>query len=243
MKKIFLLLVTAQNLLTAGCNKSGYDSTTQQSTKGFVKGIVKNIEGSAIVNAKVVIEHTVYYASYVYATTNNKGEYYTEVPGGSWKASVQIERTFAGKQYQFGLHPDDDAAFNGTAGAVRNFTWKLSGAKPAGGFYGSNVAVYTEPGSSLLVTDIELTLIPDGPLINGTAGAVITKKLFDIGGGEDGINDVPIGKYIITAKNTATNQPLQVRYRNTGNYVNALTAIFSSGYTGSTTYQIIIQVQ
>jgi Carboxypeptidase regulatory-like domain len=244
MKKLLLLLVIAQTLVTAGCSKSKDSNTAQQpATKAVVKGTVKNTDGSPITNAKVVIEHTVYYGSYVYATTNSKGEYSAEIPGGSWKASVQIEKSFAGKQYKFDLHPDNDAPFNGSTGAVRNFTWQLSGAKPGGGFYGSNVGVYPEPGSSFMIGDVELTLTPDGPLINGTTGAAITKKLIDIGGGEDGINDVPVGKYIITAKNTATNQPLQVRYRNTGNYVNALNAIFSSGFTGSTTYQIIIQVQ
>ncbi len=205
--------------------------------------MVKNADCSPIANAKVVIENTIYYALYVYATTNTKGEYTVAVPNGSWQASLQIEKDFLGKTYKFDLHPDNPNPFAGSEGAVRNFTWRLSGAKPGDGLYGSNVAVYGEPGSAFSREDIELDLTPDGPLVDGSTGSVITKKLIDIGGGDDGINDVPIGKYNITVKNVATNEHLQIRYCNTGIYVNELNAVFTSDFTGSTTYQIVVQVK
>ena len=154
-----------------------------------------------------------------------------------------MSRDFLGKTYNFDLHPDNADPFAGTSGAVRNFVWKLSGATPGGtGFYGSDVAVYSEPGSAFGMEEVEITLTPDGKLIDGNAGTPITKGLIDIGGGEDDC-DVPIGKYIITRRNKNTGKTLQILLRNTGEYVNALTATFSSGFTGVTNYKIVVQVQ
>jgi hypothetical protein len=231
MKKLLLLFIAAQNILTFGCTKTNDAiAGSSEPAKGIVKGVVKYADGSPITNAKVVIENTILYASYVYATTNAKGEYSIPVPIGSWKASVQIEKEFLGKNYKYDLHPDNANAFAGVDGAVRNFTWKISGAKPDGGYYGSPVKAYGELLSFINMPDVELTLTPDGVLIDGSTGAVITKRLIDVGGGEYGIDDVPVGKYTITAKNVATNQALEIRIRNTGNYANSVTGMFNSDY-------------
>jgi hypothetical protein len=231
MKKSLLLLIAAQSLATVGCTKTNdMVPVVSESGKGFVKGVVKYGDGSPIANTKVVIENTIYYASYVYATTNTKGEYSVAVPIGSWKASVQIEKEFLGKKYKYDLHPDNANPFAGVDGAIRNFTWKIKGAKPDGGFYGSPVKAYGDLLSFINMQDVELTLTPDAALIDGSAGAVIKKRLVDVGGGEYGIDDVPVGKYSITAKNVATNQALEIRIRNTGNYSNSVTGFFNSGY-------------
>ncbi|RFS17550.1 carboxypeptidase-like regulatory domain-containing protein [Emticicia sp. C21] len=245
-KKMFLLILLQALLLTA-CTKTEEPlpdiSTNTSPEKGVIKGRITDSQGNPMANAQVVIEHTVYYASYVYATSDANGYYKTNVPNGSWKASVQIQRNYQGQTYKFNLHPDNAEPFAGNTGAVRNFSWKLSGAKPEGGFYGSYVAVYPEPGAAFLMEDVELTLTPEGPLADGTTGKTITKSLTDIGGGEDGIKDVPLGKYIIAARNKANSQLLQIRIRNTGTYNNKVTGIFKSGYTGSTSYQIVVQVK
>ena len=218
MKKLFILVIITNSILATACTK---DST------GTTDPVV-----------------TVFHSSYVYATTNAAGEYSAAVPAGSWQASVIINRDFLGKTYNFDLHPDNADPFAGTSGAVRNFVWKLSGAKWDGtGFYGSDVAVYSEPGSAFGMEEVEITLTPEGKLIDGNEGTPITRGLIDIGGGEDGIRDVPIGKYIITGRNKNTGKPLLIRLRNTGEYVNALTATFSSGFTGVTNYKIVVQVQ
>jgi hypothetical protein len=244
MKKILLLLTTAQTLVAVGCTKSTDNLPDSQAPlKGVVKGIVTNADGTPIANAKVVIENTIYYASYIFAITNSKGEYSTNVPIGSWKASVQIEREFLGRLYKFDLHPDNPNPFAGVDGAVRNFAWKLSDAKPDGGYYGSAVASYSDFLSFINMEEVELTLTPDGPLANGTNGSIITKRLIDIGGGEYGINDVPIGKYTITARNVVTNQVLQIRNRNTGNYSNSLSGIFNSDFLPDNLYHIVTEVK
>ncbi len=201
-KKFFLLFIAVQTMVTVGCSKSNdVVPVVSESGKGIAKGRVTNADGSPIANAKVVIENTIYYASYVYATTNAKGEYSVPVPIGSWKASVRIEKEFSGKKYKYDLHPDNANSFAGVDGAVRNFTWKIIGVKPDGGYYGSTVKAYGDLLSFINMADVELTLTPVGALIDGSAGTVIKKRLIDVGGGEYGIDDVPVGKYSITAKN------------------------------------------
>jgi len=241
MKQTLSLIVIIAMVMALGCTKETTAGT--DGTQGIVKGRVTDSRGNGMPGVQVVIEHTVLYAKYVYATTDAHGYYKTSVPEGSWRASVQIQKQFLDRTYNFELCPDVADAFAGSAGAVRNFTWKLSGAKPYGGYYGSYVAVYNEPGYALEMSDVEIKLTPDGPLVDGSMGSVISSKLSDIGGGEDGIRDVPIGMYVITAKNTATGQPLEIRMRNTGTYGSSVTGIFNSGFTGLNNYQIVVQVK
>lgn len=243
MKNLIALFLLLPAVVITGCEKDKDGLPAGSVQKAIVKGVVKTANGSPVANAKVVIEHTVFLATYLYATTNAKGEYSSTVPNGSWKVSVQIEKTVGGSLYKFDLHPDNADPFAGSDGAVRNFTWKLNGAKPGGGFYGSNVAVYSDPLAGIAEQDIELTLVPETTLADGSTGAVITKMLTDMGGGEYGIPDVPLAKYHITARNTATNQPLQLRLRNTGNFQPAISALFTAGFTGHTTYQIVTEVK
>jgi hypothetical protein len=212
--------------------------------KGMVQGRVTDTNGKPIGGVRIVVENTVFHASYTYGITNADGYYKASVPNGSWHVSAQIQREFLGRTYRFELHPDTDDDFAGTKGAVRNFTWKLSGAKPRNaGYYGSSIAVYSQPGSSFAMDEVQLTLTPDGPLADGSKGSSITAKLIDIGGGEDGICDIPIGKYIITAINTTTGKRLQVRQRNRGDYTDAYAAIFEPGFTGAYHYQVVVQVK
>jgi hypothetical protein len=234
-----LLLLAGMLFITNANNAAGINIS--QVEKGIVKGRVTDGANQPIAAAKVVIENTQFYADYVYAITNSDGYYSTSVPNGSWKASVRIEKKLGGKLYRIDLHPDDPAPFAGTKGAVRNFVWKISGPRPDGGFYGSDLAVYNEPGTALLIEDVIVTLTPAGELINGSKGGAIQKSLTDIGGGEDGIRDIPLGQYKITAK-TKTGKQLKIRLRNKGNYQDAYTAIFEAGFTGITNYKIVVQV-
>ena len=248
-RKSLVLLVLTQAVLAFACTKSTDNPSAPGNPanpvieKGIVKGRVTDTRGNGIANVKLVIEHTVYYGRYVFATTDQHGYYKTSVPNGSWQVTSQLERELNGQTYRFDLHPDDPSAFAGTSGAIRNFTWKLQGAKPGGGFYGSSVAIYPEPGTFPDLSELEITLIPVGMLADGSVGAVITSSLTDIGGGEDGIPDIPIAKYRVTARNKTSNTALLIRLRNSGNYANSVEGIFKSGYTGSTQYQLVLQVK
>lgn len=241
------MLLMALAISATACTKSEEKKVEHPSNPTVeanqVKGRVTDANGNAIPDVKLVVEHTVYYGTYIYATTNQDGYYKVSIPTGGWQVTAQLERSIAGQTYTFDLHPDNITPFTGTTGAVRNFTWKLSGTRPGGGFYGSSVAVYPEPGSPLQLDNIELILYPEGTLADGSTGSTITKSLTDIGGGEDGVNDIPIGKYTIKARNKLTSEALQLRIRNTGSYAGSATGIFKAGYTGSTQYQIQVQVK
>jgi hypothetical protein len=54
---------------------------------------------------------------------------------------------------------------------------------------------------------------------------------------------VSIGKYTITARNAATNQPLEIRIRNTGNYANSVTGFFNSDQLPDNLYHIVAEVK
>src|SRR5687768_8451686 len=117
MKNMFLLIIIVQAWLGTACTKTstdapGAENTTNTSVeKSLIKGRITDSKGNPIANAKVVIEHTVYYATYVYATSDNNGYYKATVPNGSWQASVQIERNYLDRTYKFDLHPDNAEPF------------------------------------------------------------------------------------------------------------------------------------
>lgn len=241
MKRIPFLAVFFIDLLLSASLYAAMNPDFTGLPKGTVKGRVTDGNNKPVAGVQVVIENTLFYASYVYAATNAEGYYSTQVPAGSWKASVRIEKTFAGKTYRFDLKPDDPSPFAGTTGATRNFVWKITGPRPEGGFYGSDLAVYNEPGTTLLMEDVTITLTPVGELINGSKGGVIQKSLVDIGGGEDGIQDIALGQYKITVK-TKSGKALKIRLRNKGSYQDSYTAVFEAGLTGVTHYKIVVQV-
>lgn len=248
MKAFLFALIVINVFFSAACTKSDNDiasagnPSTDTVEKGILKGRITDSNGQPISEAQIVAEHTVYYASYVYAISDDNGYYRTNIPQGSWQASVRLIKYFLGNEYAFDMHPANPEPFAGTEGAIRNFTWKLNGQKPNGGYYGNSVAVYL-PGAELQSDDVELTLIPEGPLADGNNGQTITSSLSDIGGGEDGIKDIPLGKYTITARKKSSGHLLKIRIRNTGTYYDSVTGILKPGYTGSTNYQIVLQVK
>src|SRR5829696_10295222 len=113
MKKIIMLVMVCCALGLSACEKtaSGAAGIEGAVQAGTVKGRVTNSRGEGLANTKVVIEHTVYYGTYVYAVTNSEGYYETQVPAGSWNASVRIEQPFEGKKYNFDLCPDNAQPF------------------------------------------------------------------------------------------------------------------------------------
>ena len=202
-----------------------------------VVGAVKDAAGKPIEGAVVVADATLFYNTNLEARTKRDGSYRIELPREgmqtTWNVTASLRRKYHDKTYRFDLHPDDAEPFAGPDGAVRNFEWRLSGEKPEDrGLYGSHVVAYTELLSDLLPESIELTLTPDGPLVDGSEGKPITGKLVSTPEGW-AIADVPVGRYRITARYVPDGEqpaPLQVRWRNKGQYVDALVADFDSPY-------------
>jgi hypothetical protein len=214
---------------------------------GVVKGLVVDTQGKPLPNLKVVVENTVFHASYVYATTGQDGRYRAEVPNGGWKVSVQLERQFQGRTYKFDLHPDNANGFTGTEGAIRNFSWKLSGPRPEGNrFYGGSATVYRalgDDGPFYEMTEVELTFTPDGPLIDGSTGQPVTGRPES---GSDQVRDIPVGRYVITARHAPPGQqarPMLLRVRNTGTFASSVTALFNTPYPELAIHEMELEVR
>ncbi|WP_223635275.1 carboxypeptidase-like regulatory domain-containing protein [Corallococcus sp. EGB] len=219
-----------------GGNEDG--GGTQQG--GALSGKVVDTRGQPLAGAIITADNTQFYDSNVQATSGSDGTYRMDVsrPIGTWHASAVVKRQYNGKDYTFDLDPSDDNVFAGNEGAVRNFAWKLTGKRPDDqGNYGGLVVVYVDqftdpadPSSPITNEDIELTLTPSGPLVDGSTGQPLTQKLVRTPDG-DAVTDVPVGRYTFSARYVQAGKaprPMQVRIRDTGQYANSVTADFES---------------
>jgi hypothetical protein len=98
-------------------------------------------------------------------------------------------------------NPADENSFAVDRGAVRNFQWKLTGAL---GVDGATVGASLRLANSYLwyrrARAIELTLTPNGPLLDGSTGAAIVREvMLEAPASDDGLVDLPLGKYTVQA--------------------------------------------
>lgn len=198
---------------------------------GFVKGRLVNAQGQPIAGATVYAGHQTYYNTNVAVVTDADGYYKLDIdqPGGTWSVHAQLTRPYNGTTYTFYVYADEATPISGTSGAIRNLTWKLSGAIPGtdNGKYGAKVAYYDNSSIYIRGEEIELTLVPQGPLADGSTGGTITARAtasFAMTGTTigSGLDDVPMGRYRIAARYVPANggaaRPLGIRLRDTGTY-------------------------
>jgi hypothetical protein len=187
----------------------------------IVKGSVTDAQGHPLANVQVFADNTLYYNTNAIGITDENGFYSIDVsePMGTWHMSAQLETQYQGESYTFSLHPDNDNPFPGADGAIRNFEWRLSGETPQGYFYGAVMWVYADYSDySLLLENVEMTLTPDGPLIDGSTGETIVHQ-------GAYLEDIPVGRYRVTARYLPEGEPLWVRLRDTGDYAESVTAL------------------
>lgn len=230
-----LMLLISLPVIFANCTKSSdKDDTTDNHEvvqSGVVKGRMVDAKGNPIPGAKVYAGHTTYYNTNVVAVTDANGYYKLDIdnPGGTWTIHGQVQKQYNGQTYTFYVYADNTDPVSGTAGAIRKLTWKLSGAIPGltNGKYGAKVAYYDNSPVFIRDEEIEFTLIPQGPLVDGSTGQTITgfaTESFSMVGTAvgTGLNDVPLGRYQLSAryvpKDGSASRMLSVRLRDTGNY-------------------------
>ncbi|THF70898.1 carboxypeptidase regulatory-like domain-containing protein [Deinococcus sp. Arct2-2] len=201
-------------------------------TPRTMSGVVLNSAGQPLVGAQVFAGSTLFFNSNSLAVSGQDGRYRAKVPPGSWYGGAQMTRSFQGETYTFDLIPNTVDPFAGSTGAIRNFQWKLTGPKPGGGFAGATVTVYTDffdPQMLDIVPDIELILTPAGPLIDGSQGKTIRAKIRNTHEGMEGLQDIPLGIYTVTARHVPAGgapQPLKIRLRNKGEFGPSVTSRF-----------------
>lgn len=231
----------------AACSKNDNDKDggagMPGTQKGTVSGVVTDARNQPVKDARITIEHTVWYNSYLFGTSDKDGNYQVllpDDPAGDWTAKAQLTKTAYGQTYQFDLEPDNTAAFNKASGAKRNFTWKLTGRRPgATGYYGAHVDLYA------LGTDVDLTKVtisftpfPGEPgCIDGSTVTAFERPVEDVAGTLM-VKDVPIGKYTIKAVYAGKQLLLNNRHTDDANEVSKTVVFGKYGYLGETEYNI-----
>jgi hypothetical protein len=199
-KTVLLLLAILASLPFSACSKSE-DSTDIPGPKAAVSGKATTADGRPLADARIILEHTVWYNRYISTSANSKGEYSTTLPAepeGSWTAKAQVERSAFGQTYRFDLHPSANDAFTRSQAVVRNFTWKLSGTRPSGGSYGAHIDLYAW-GTDVPLDKIKLVLTPIDPvLVDGSPATVLERSVEEVAG-TFMAKDIPIGRYTVKA--------------------------------------------
>lgn len=186
-------------LFAGACKNPGDD----QSLEGMLTGRVTDTAGEPLPGAAVVASNTMIYNSSATGASDQNGNFRIQLPKvGTFVASATVKKNYNGKQYELDLHPDQTEPFS-IDGTQVNFEWRLSGRKPIEneGFYGATLVINKGALSQIYDSEnIEFTLVPVGPLIDGSTGNVLKRTP-----GQphtpirDQIIDVPLGRYRLTA--------------------------------------------
>jgi hypothetical protein len=206
-------------LLLGACEKAGNEPGAP-SNKGHMTGKVTDAKGKPIKGATIIADNTLIYDSNAEGVSGEDGTYRIQTPGNfTYRAYAEIKRNYNGRHYRLELKPNEEGAFAGEEGAVRDFEWVLSGKieDEPGLHYGGTVYADEAVMSQLYDGEnVEFTFTPVGSLIDGSTGQVIKRRLDPDYNNE--LRDIPIGKYKITAVHKPTGKALKVRERRNGEY-------------------------
>jgi hypothetical protein len=217
-----------------------------------VKGRVVDSTGKPLAGAQVVADNQLLYDANVEGVTGADGTYRLELgrAATTWNVSARFQRQYNGQTYTFDLHPSNPNSFATNEGAIRDFAWRLTGPRAEGGTYGGMVlfdlTVYVDaedPNTPLARENVELTLTPEGPLVDGSTGAPLTARGTNSGDGF-GLQDVAIGRYTVTARYAPQGKPARpmvLRLNNGDTYASSLTTDFKT--VASTVNRIDLQLK
>lgn len=182
---------------------------------GYVIGTVTDPQGKPLSRATVYIDHTVITGNGPEVSTKTDGSYQVQLLGGigEWIAKGYMLKQYNNRIYKLLLDPENPEPFTAEEKPVRNFQWKLTGHVPDLSldlYYGGTVEMYRDPNVDGLNDNenIEFTLTPVGPLIDGSAGK--TLKVQSAKRYNTFLKDIPIGRYKISAVYKPTGEQLLV---------------------------------
>ncbi len=221
LASLIVILLGSLFALTA-CQKKIVDPTTPTTTDsgaaghdGYLTGKVTDPQGNPLPRATVFIDHTVFSGDGPEVKTAADGTYKVQMTdiAGEWIAKSYLLKQYNDRIYKLWLDPENDTPFTGNDKPVRNFQWKMTGHMPDLSldlYYGGTVELYRDLNADGLWDDenVELTLTPVGPLIDGSAGNAL--KIQAKKGSYGIIKDVPMGRYKITAVYKPTGEQLRV---------------------------------
>ena len=218
----------ALGILLSGCDRDGGSGAPPPGAKpGKLVGKLVDASGKPLRNVTVAIfgfsdkgepvnkEVTV---------AGPAGEYEMDLPAGKYNTpTARIGVDYNGRSYVLPL-----AAADGTrewteqksarTGMVRDFVWRISGPVPGGdptaasGYWGGSI--HFDKGADLGdVATIDITLTPDGPLIDGSEGQPLSfeRKLPWKRQEDHLLPNVPLGRYVATAQLKYLTRPKPLR--------------------------------
>ncbi|CCH03119.1 hypothetical protein FAES_5120 [Fibrella aestuarina BUZ 2] len=216
--------------LTA-CTKTNIDPTDPidgpGGKAGYLVGTVTDPHGKALPRATIYTDNTVFKGRGSEVKTSSDGTYQLQLVKnlGQWVAKGYILKQYNDRVYKISLDPDNADSFTDAEKPVRNFRWKLTGHIPDLSldlYYGGTLEMSRDLNANELRDNenVEFTLTPVGPLIDGSTGKPLTlraKRRYDTF-----LKDIPMGRYRITAVYKPTGQALRVcDYYNDSDYTYA----------------------
>ncbi len=208
---------------------------------GVVRGYVKDSKGHPLVGAVIGVRSSAAGGFYsgASAKSNASGYYEVAVPWGAASFyTASYSRDYGEGRAAFGLHPADGEAdsFATANGLVENWVLLPYGVgdrdaasdqpQYSGNYYGGSLSVsywVADPrfeGDKNLPdgSDLEVTLTPEGTLIDGGAGKTIVVRRPVKEGSRSSfyINNVPVGTYKISARLITGNGSQALHLKETG---------------------------
>ncbi|MFC0211908.1 stalk domain-containing protein [Paenibacillus chartarius] len=164
-----------------------------------VKGYVRDAAGKPVSGVSIYADNTLLYDSNILGVTDDSGYYRLELPSiaTTWRMSGEYVLEADGRAYDFDIIPDVDRPFAGNTGAIRNFTWKNDVGYM---FFYPDHWSFEDDLPEFKMTDLEVTLEPVGPMIDGSAGQKIVKRVGEMEYEGLGVDKVPLGRYKATVK-------------------------------------------
>jgi hypothetical protein len=206
---------------------------------GTARGWLKDGSGRPIAGAEVVVESSYGggFRTHHTARSNAQGLYQVMVPKGIARVvSAEATRTYNGQKFELPLDAvrGETRQFDSARGGVENFVLRTSGEQGGVVRLTNNL-----PDKS----EVELTLVPQGPLLDGSTGKTLVYRYTSSPYDETYLVGLPIGRYLFSAKINDEGDILPIRvaqpFGSESDQAKRASMVvnFESGYTYSTMAQ------
>ena len=237
-------LVACSKFTGEGIAPDGGSNATSQA--GYVSGTVRDAQGKPIKGAEITINNTGGVVNNLIGYSDANGNYKIKLSTGggpligSYYVRGHVTVNYLNHPFKLALFVEDDSAFSPEEGAVENLYLAIAGERSNfgdSGWYGGTIEVDNHTSESHF-PDIEVTLEPVGPLVDGSIGKTQVAQpdwMYSY--------NVPVGQYKITARDVTTNKALAVKnYYYDKGYKSSTMGVFEPILTNSDRYQLVIQV-
>ena len=242
----FLLLAGLISLTACSKNPDGLSPDPGKLQAGFVKGHVVDTQGRPLAGATIIANSATHYNDTNMGISDANGNYKISLPNGPAVGAFYVRGSVKLKSdnntYKLALFTEDDGTFMPDEGAVKNLRLELTGERTGNfgddGYYGGTLEVGNYTRNSQF-PNIEVTLVPVGPLVDGSVGDVQIAQpdwFYSY--------NIPLGTYKVTARDVTTNQPLKVKLKRDykGGYQPSITTTFAPILADSDRYELAIEV-